>query len=78
MSGSWIILIVPSTSDVISICNAIVGISEVLEYSFPSLKVGINKTQVKKTIFLFSTYWAVIYGVKVNIINSIKQHDWLL
>ena len=77
-SGSWMNSIVPSTSDIISICNAIVGISEVLKYSFPSLKVGINKTQIKKTIILFSTYWAVIYGVKVNIINSIKQHDWLL
>ena len=77
-SGSWINPCIPLTNDIISICNAIVGISEVLEYSFPSLKVGINKTQVKKTIILFSTYWAVIYGVKVNIINSIKQHDWLL
>ena len=69
---------VPSTNYIVSIYNALVGISEVLEYSFPSLKVGINKTQVKKTIILFSTYRAVIYGVKVNIINSIKQHDWLL
>ena len=30
--------IVPSTSDIISICNAVVGFSEVLKYSFPSLK----------------------------------------
>ena len=36
-SGSWISLYVPSASDVVSICNAVVGISEVLEYSFPSL-----------------------------------------
>ena len=77
-SGSWKSSYVPSTSNIISICNAIVGISEVLKYSFPSLKVGINKTQIKKTIILFSTYWAVIYGVKINIINPIKQHDWLL
>ena len=63
---------VPSTSDIVSICNAVLEISEVLKYSFPSLKVGINKTQIKKTIILFSTYWAVIYGVKVNTRNSIK------
>jgi hypothetical protein len=31
-------LYVPSTNDIISICNAIPEISEVLEYSFPSLK----------------------------------------
>ena len=36
-SGSWISLYVPSASDVVSICNAVVGISEVFEYSFPSL-----------------------------------------
>jgi len=38
-SDSWISSYVPSTSDIISICNAIVEISEVLEYSIPSLKV---------------------------------------
>ena len=37
-SGSWISLYVPSASDVVSICNAVVGISEVFEYNFPSLK----------------------------------------
>ena len=37
-SGSWMSLYVPSTSDIISICNAVVGISEVFKYSFPSLK----------------------------------------
>ena len=37
-SGSWMSLYVPSTSDIISICNAIFEISEVLKYSFPSLK----------------------------------------
>ena len=37
-SGSWISSYVPSASDVISIWNAVVGISEVLEYSFHSLK----------------------------------------
>ena len=36
--GSWISSYVPSTSDIISICNAVDGISEVLKYSFPSLK----------------------------------------
>ena len=36
-SGFWISSYVSSTSDVFSICNAIVGISEVLEYTFPSL-----------------------------------------
>ena len=37
-SGSWMSSYVPSASDVISIRNAVVGISEVLEYSFHSLK----------------------------------------
>ena len=37
-SGSWMKLYVPSTSDIISICNAVLEISEVLKYSFPSLK----------------------------------------
>ena len=31
-SGSWISSYVPSTSDIISICNVVVGISEVLKY----------------------------------------------
>ena len=37
-SGSWMSSYVPPTSDIISICNVVVGISEVLKYSFPSLK----------------------------------------
>ena len=37
-SGSWMSSYVPSASDIVSICNAVVGISEVLKYSFPSLK----------------------------------------
>ena len=37
-SSSWMASYIPSTSDIISICNAIVGFSEVLKYSFPSLK----------------------------------------
>ena len=37
-SGSWMSSNVPLTSDIISICNAVVEISEVLKYSFPSLK----------------------------------------
>ena len=37
-SGSWMNPYVPSTSDIIYICNAILEISEVLKYSFPSLK----------------------------------------
>ena len=36
-SGSWVSSYVPSANDVVPICNAIVKISEVLEYSFPSL-----------------------------------------
>ena len=36
-SGYWMSSYVPSTSDIISICNAVVEISEVLEYSFRSL-----------------------------------------
>ena len=37
-SGSLMNSYVPSTSNIISICNAVLGISEVLKYSFPSLK----------------------------------------
>ena len=37
-SGSWMNSYVLSTSDIISICNAVVEISEVLKYSFSSLK----------------------------------------
>ena len=37
-SDSWMSSYVPSTSDIISICNAVLEISEVLKYSFPSLK----------------------------------------
>ena len=40
-SSFWMSSYIPSTSDIISICNAIVGFSEVLKYSFPSLKVVI-------------------------------------
>ena len=36
-SGSWMSSYVPSASEVASIWNAVVEISEVLEYSFPSL-----------------------------------------
>ena len=42
-SGSWMSSYVPSISDIVSICNAVVGFSEVLEYSFPSLKVGFQE-----------------------------------
>ena len=41
-SGSWMSLYVPSTSDIVSMCNAVLKISEVLKYSFPSLKVVIQ------------------------------------
>ena len=37
-SGSWNSLYVPSTSDIVSICNAVIEFSEVLKYNFPSLK----------------------------------------
>ena len=37
-SSSWISSYVPSISDIISIYNAIIGFSEMLKYSFPSLK----------------------------------------
>ena len=36
-SGSWMSSYVPSANGVISIWNAIIGNSEVLEYRFPSL-----------------------------------------
>ena len=36
-SGSWISSYVPSANEVVSIWNAVVGNSEVLEYGFPSL-----------------------------------------
>ena len=41
-SGSWMNLYVPLTSDIISICNAVLKNCEVLKYSFPSLKVVIQ------------------------------------
>ena len=42
------------TSDIISICNTIVEISEVLEYSFPSLKSGFSiKLKSKNNQFTF-------------------------
>jgi hypothetical protein len=54
LSGSWISSYVPSTSDIISICNAVVGISEVLKYSFPSLKsCYIIKLKSRKQPFHF-------------------------
>ena len=37
-SGSWMSSYVLLTSDIISICNAVLEISEVLKYSFSSLK----------------------------------------
>jgi len=37
-SGSWMSSYVPSTSDMVSMCNAVDGFSEMLKYSFPSLK----------------------------------------
>ena len=37
-SGSWMNSYVLSTSDIVSVCNAVLEISEVLKYSFPSLK----------------------------------------
>ena len=42
-SGSSMSSYVPSTNDIISICNAVVEISEVLEYSFPSLNSWFSK-----------------------------------
>ena len=41
-SGSWNGSYVPLTNDIVSICNAVLEISEVLKYSFPSLKVVIQ------------------------------------
>ena len=37
-SGSWMNSYIPSTCDIICICNAVLEISEVLKYRFPSLK----------------------------------------
>jgi len=37
-SSFWMSSYIPSTSDIISISNAVLEISEVLKYSFPSLK----------------------------------------
>ena len=56
-SGSWISSYVPSTNDIISICNVVVEISEVLEYSFPSLKSGFSiklKSRKQSTHFLLA------------------------
>ena len=36
-SSSWMSLYAPSASEVVSIWNAVVGISKVIDYSFPSL-----------------------------------------
>ena len=53
-SGSWISLYVPSTTNIISICNAIVEISEVLKYIFPSLKsYYLIKLKFRKQLFHF-------------------------
>ena len=52
-SSFWMSSYIPSTSDIISICNAIVGFSEVLKYSFPSLKVVIQKLKSRKHYFTF-------------------------
>ena len=38
LSSSWMSSYVPLTSDIISKCNAVLEISEVLKYSFSSLK----------------------------------------
>ena len=38
LSGFWMKLYVPSTSDIICICNAVLEISEVIKYSFPLRK----------------------------------------
>ena len=37
-SSSWMSSYIPSTSDIVSICNVVLEISEVIKYSFPSLK----------------------------------------
>jgi hypothetical protein len=53
-SGSWISSYVPSTSNIIYICNAIVEISEVLKYIFPSLKSCYPiKLKFRKQLFHF-------------------------
>ena len=53
-SSSWISSYVLLTNDIISICNTIVEISEVLEYSFPSLKsYHSTKLQSRKQPFIF-------------------------
>ena len=55
-SGSWMSSYAPSANDVVSICNVIVGISEVLEYSFPSPKSCYpTKLKSRKQLFI-STY----------------------
>ena len=41
-SSSWMSSYIPSTTDIVSICNVVLEISEVLKYSFPSLKVVIQ------------------------------------
>jgi len=37
-SGSWMSSYIPLTSDIVSICNAVLEISKVLKYSFLLLK----------------------------------------
>ena len=52
-SSFWMSSYISSTSHIISICNAIVEFSEVLKYSFPSLKVVIQKLKSRKHYFTF-------------------------
>ena len=72
LSGSQMNLYVPSTSDIISICNAVLEISEVLKYSFPSLNSCFQNSSTMKATISFYTYWVVIYGVKAITIQFIR------
>ena len=63
-SSSWMSSYIPSTTDIVSICNVVLEISEVLKYSFPSLNSCFQNSSTMKATISFYTYWVVIYGVK--------------
>ena len=75
-SGSWISLYVPSTSDIISICNVVVEISEVLKYSFPSLKSCYRrKLKWRKTILKHFTNFNYCIAYRNDIVS--RRNAWI-
>ena len=74
-SGSWMSSYAPSANDVVSICNVIVGISEVLEYSFPSLKSHYPiKLKSRKQPFIFYRLGSNLWSKKEH--NNFHKMTW--